>query len=331
MNRVRQWVFVTLLVLGVAPLARADELGFGGAVMFRTTLSADSTLSIPLTGWTPQHRAFVERYLADMRARAPGLLARATQAGPIHIYRTTEPTPSHPAAAWIRRRHENSLVLQDAFFREGFPNAHGVDYSHWLFVHEIAHLADPVDQLGHASEWVAAMQPILDGVERDLAAQDQTVRDAMFAYNDAPAHAHGLPSVYAATNLHEAVAELTAAMYFRVADPRSAAAQRVLSERMFAPPPAQDAQIVNRYRAAYYLYRQGSLDAANEQLDAALRINPDFTMGYYLRGYVNFQREDMRAAYVDWQRSLSFFEGVDPTLTSEIKAALAQIQGGLGK
>ena len=311
--------------------AKANDAAYDGAVVFRSTVAENSTLDIELSDWNDDRRRFVSAMIDDMLARAPGLFARATQAGPLNIYLTTTETPSHPAAAWARRRHENSLIVRHDFFRTGHPNRFGVDYTHWLFVHEIAHLADPVDRIGQSPAWSDAIVPVIANIEADLAAQNMNLRQAMFAFRDEPAIARGLPSVYAAISIHEALAELTAAVYFDIDLDIAPAPRAVLLEHQFALPTQTDSALTDHYRRAYRAYRDGRFDDASAILSEAIDLDPTFGMGHYLLGYTHLQMGEARLAYADWQRSLRLFGDIDPLLASEVASSIETIRQSLGK
>ncbi|HHL21880.1 MAG TPA: hypothetical protein ENJ52_10195 [Aliiroseovarius sp.] len=297
-----------------------------GAFEFRDTLAAQSTLSIELGRWSDAERATVRLLLKRIGKRAPGLLARALAAGPVSLYRTAEDSPDHPAAAWARRRHEASLIVTDDFFRTGFANGLGVEYRDWLFVHEMAHLADPVGTLGRSADWRAIVGPRIARITQTLAGDGLSLRDAMFQYRDAPARAQGLPSVYAAISLHEALAESAAAVFFAreiaagFTVPNDVAG--FVGARLFAPASEAEARKVRAYRQAALARRNGDLQRAADLLDRVLSEMPGFTMGYYLRGYVRAAQGDLPGAGADWRAARARLPESDARLRAELQAGL---------
>ncbi len=317
-------VLVWALVL--APLGARAEVPLEGRILFRSDLAPESTLRIELGEWTESERAAVTALFAVLDENVPGLLARASAAGAVSLYRTAGPSPQHPAAAWARRRHEASVIFRDDFFRSGRPNHLGVDYSNWLFVHEVVHLADPVGQIARSREWRALIEPRIARVEERLAARGLTVREAMFSYLDAPALEEGLPSVYAALSLHEALSEYAAAYLFGAdfAFPEEIA--EFLLKRLFSAPSPAEITIATAYRKASRLNREGDGAGAEAVLSAALAQVPDFAMGYYLRGYVRLAEQDYAGADRDWEEALRLIPASDRREREELATARAYLR-----
>jgi hypothetical protein len=321
---VRLLVLVWAVVL--APLGAGAEAPLEGRILFRSTLAPESTLQIELGEWAENERAAVTALFTVLDENVPGLLARAGAAGPVSLYRTAGPSPSHPAAAWARRRHEASVIFRDDFFRSGRPNHLGVDYSNWLFVHEVVHLADPVGQIARSKEWRALVEPRIARVKERLAARGLTVREAMFQYLDAPALEEGLPSVYAALSLHEALSEYAAAYLFGAdfAFPEEIA--EFLLKRLFTAPSPAEISIATAYRRAGRLNREGDGAGAEAVLSAALAQVPDFAMGYYLRGYVRLALQDYAGADGDWEKALELIPESDRREREELAKARAYLR-----
>lgn len=321
-------VFAVAALLFLAPGA-VRSAGLDGLIEFRSTLAPESTLKIVLGQWSQSERDKVLGLFESLHKKAPGLLARAAQAGPIMLYKTSTPTPSHPAAAWARRRHESSLIFRNDFFRRGGRNHLGVDYAAWLFVHELAHLADPVDRIGQSREWSALVVPRISTLEKKLSADRLSVRDAMFKRLDGPALKLGFPSVYAAMSQHEALAEYAAAFFFQTSFVLPGDVTRFLEARLFSVPSPEEGVPTRLYRQAYLLYRQKKYAPAAAALTTGLEKDPAFGMGFYLRGYVHVHMGRLREADDDWSRAQSLIPASDRRVTAELQQGRAFIRARL--
>lgn len=293
---------ISFLIMFLGLGAHANPVGpaLDGRIIFRDTLDAQSTLKIALGHWTEKERAPILKLFHTVAATYPGFFARATAAGPISLYRTAEDSPDHPSDAWARRRHEASIIFRDSFFRSGRPNHLGVEYSYWLFVHELSHLSDPVDEIGQSPRWRLLMEPRIAKLSADLAQTGLTVRKAMFQYKNKIALADGFPSTYAATSLHEALAEYAAVYAFKTDFKMPPEVLDFLQSVLFAPPSPRETQDAKLYRSAYLAYRSQDFASAEADLSAALNGSPEFGMGYFLRGYVRAKLGRLREADNDW-------------------------------
>jgi len=312
---------LVFLVLGLG--ARANPLGpaLDGKIVFRDRLDAQSTLTISLGRWRDSEQDPVLNLFQKIAQTYPGLLARATAAGPISLYRTADDSPDHPAAAWARRRHEASIIFRDDFFRLGHPNHLGVEYSYWLFVHELSHLADPVDEIGQSQRWRTLIEPRITRLSADLSQVGLTIRTAMFQYQNEAALRDGFPSTYAATSLHEALAEYAAAYAFRTDFQMPPEVMDFLKSVLFAPPSQRDIRDTQLYRSAYLAYRSGDFATAETDFSTALKASPDFGMAYYMRGYVRARLDRLRDADNDWKRAQQLIPPSDLREQRDLAAA----------
>lgn len=192
-------------------MSRTAHADVSSLIEFRTEPAPESTLTSPMKNWSTSEKAFVTQLFQSLETKSPDLLARAAQPGKIMLYRTSS-TPDHPSAGWVRRRHESSFIFADLFFQAKKPES--LEYVHWVFIHEMTHLADPVDQIGRSEEWSKIIEPRLLAVSQSLAKDGLTVRQAMFKRLDAKATPFGFTGIYGATSRHEALAEFVAAYYF---------------------------------------------------------------------------------------------------------------------
>lgn len=313
----RMFRHLLLLVISFGLLAaegRSAEPDWARLIEFRSSLAPESTLTIPITGWSNSERAEVRRLFLELHAKAPGLLARAAQPGPIMLYRTASDSPDHPAGAWSRRRHETSLIFRDEFFdlqrtKHSVSIHQNVKHADWLFVHEIAHLADPVDRIGLSRRWGSVVLARINRVEADLAREQMSVRDAMYKYQDHFGLRHGLPSVYAAVSRHEALAEYVTVSILQPSFEVPADIRKFLESHVFSAPPAVDATLAKMYRKAHLHYRRKQFDLAIDELSEALKRDPGFGMAAKLRGFVHVSAGHYRAAISDWTLALKLVPG----------------------
>ncbi len=308
MKTVRSWIFRVVVCAGMVFGTGATAGSLDGKVVFRSTPAPESTLTFALGEWTSAERARVTALLERIRTQAPGMFARMTQAGPVNLYRTADDSPDHPAAAWARRRHENTIVVRDDFFRAGFPNHLGIEYSDWIFLHEAAHLADPVGEIGRSTAWRALVEPRIKTVTTRLEKDGLSLRDAMFRYMDQTAIEAGFPSIYATISIHEALSEYAAAYFFGAPVEIPDDVRTFLQENLFSYPSYREARNVRLYRSAYLAYRQKDYAAAGADMDAALKLSPQFALGYYLRGFVRMAAGDLAGADRDLANAQSLFE-----------------------
>ena len=323
-------IWLTFAILLLANLARAGDLP-DGLLVFRDRLAPESTLEIELVSWPEAQQQILRDMLGGLWHKAPGLVQRAAQAGPISAYLTSSPTPSHPAAAWVRRGHEASLVINRNFFRTGIPNGQGVEYNSWLFVHEIAHLADPVEEIVASGAWARLIGPRREAVIERLAAEGLSLRDAMFQYRDEPAVAEGFPGVYAAMSPDEALAEYAAVRLFASPGPLPGEVREFIDTRLLSPPSEQERRNARAYRKARLLYRQKNYAEAERELNAALRLSPVFGLGLFLRGYVRLAAGNPKGARSDWLRARGLIPDDNRKRQEDIARGLARARELLGE
>jgi len=278
-------------------------------IEFRTNIAPESTLTLSLKNWSPSEKALILKLFQSLESKEPELLARAAQPGKIMLYRASS-SPSHPSGGWVRRRHESSFLFTDIFFSSAEKGIRGYDYISWLFIHEIAHLADPVDQIGRSDEWSSIIESRLLSISQALDKKGLTMRQAMFKRLDADAAVYGFPSIYAATSRHEALAEFVAADYFGKPIPKDI--ENFLSAQFYEKPDREVGKLADRYRRANIHFRNKQYAQAISALDGAIELSPNFSQGIYLRGFAHMNARKHKLAIKDFTKALSLV----PKMTS---------------
>ncbi len=289
-----------ILMFFTAVSAKADIRDF---VEFRADIAPTSTLTLTVKNWSSSEQELILELFQLLEDKEPGLLLRAVEPGKIMLYRANT-SPSHPSGGWVRRRHESSFLFTDIFFSSAKKGSRGYDYIYWLFIHEIAHLADPVDQIGRSDEWSEIIQPRLLSISKVLTSKGFTMRQAMFKRLDTEAAVFGFPSIYAATSRHEALAEFAAANYFGKPIPKNI--KTFLAVQLFTRPSPKEGKMVKSYRRANMFFRNKQLKQASETLDDAIEISPSFSQGIYLRGFVYMNSKKYKWAIKDFTEALKY-------------------------
>jgi len=308
-------LFSVIVFIFISYSAQADVRDL---IEFRTDIAPESTLTLSIRNWSPSEKALITELFQSLENKAPGLLARAAQPGKIMLYRATS-SPSHPSGGWVKRRHESSFLFTDVFFSYAEKGPRGYDYISSLFIHEIAHLADPVDQIGRSDEWSKLIEPRLLSVSQALATKGLTVRQAMFKRLDADAAVFGFPSIYAAISRHEALAEFVAARYFGKPIPEDI--EKFLAERMFEKPDPEAGKVAKIYRRAYIHFRKKQFKQAIYAFDEAIEISPEFSQGIYLRGFAHMNAKKYKLAIKDYTEALKLVPKDDLQAVRELLEA----------
>jgi len=289
-------------------LSHSAKANVRDLIEFRADIAPESTLTLSLKNWSPSEKTLILELFQSLEDKEPGLLARAVQPGTIMLYRATS-SPSHPSGGWVRRRHESSFLFTDIFFSYAEKGPRGYDYISSLFIHEIAHLADPVDQIGRSDEWSKLIEPRLLSVSQTLAIKGLTVRQAMFKRLDADAAVFGFPSIYAATSRHEALAEFVTARYFGKTIPKDI--EEFLAKQMFEKPNPEAGKLAKIYRRAYIHFRKKQFKQATLAFDEAIEISPEFSQGMYLRGFAQMNAKKYKLAIKDFTEALKLVPADD--------------------
>ena len=293
-----RFLFSVFFFIFISQSAKADVRDL---IEFRTEIAPESTLTLSLRNWSPSEQTLITKLFQSLADKEPGLLARAAQPGKIMLYRATS-SPSHPSGGWVRRRHESSFLFTDIFFSSAEKGPKGYEYISWLFIHEIAHLADPVDQIGRSDEWSELIEHRLLSVSQALTKKGLTVRQAMFKRLDADAYVFGFPSIYAATSRHEALAEFVTAHYFDIPLPKDI--EDYIAEQMFKSPSLEAGKLAKIYRRAYIHFRKKQFKQATRAFDEAIEISPEFSQGIYLRGFSLMNAKKYKLAIKDFTEAL---------------------------
>ena len=307
-----QRVFLVIVLLFVSFEAKADISKWAE---FRSSLAAESALDMELKPWTPAQKAKVTALFEDLAENSPGLLARAMGPGKIMLYRAKS-SPSHVSGAWVRRRHEASFIFTDVFFKGTGNNHLGVEYTNWLFIHEITHLADPVDQIARSYGWSRIIENRLALVAKDVGVQGLNMRQAMFKRMDALAQSYGFPSIYAATSRHEALAEFVASVYFGLEISDDIA--MFVKEEIYSSPAKEAKQLSALYRAANLEMRKNNYPKAIKYLNKAIRLSPDFSQGWYLRGFAQLGAKNFQKARADFDQALQLIPEDDRAARNDV-------------
>jgi tetratricopeptide (TPR) repeat protein len=306
---------------GGPPLALRDQLPPG----FSTGTRPGGPLQ--LRAWRPDEKAIFDEHLASLASAAPGLLTRAAQGGPVEIFRVDRNTGQAHGLDTLAGVGGGFVWIYNSFPRT--PKS----VAYQAFVHELAHVADQDSRFARSSEFRAVVEPRIRAVrDRVQFAGYGNLRDALLARRDDLARDVGLPSLYAATALQEALAEYVSHM---------------VHDRGFKTPPEVAAVIDNwlrtedlrrdevsgAVRRAHRSYFTGRHSEAIAHANSALRLDSGETEALSYRGFSRSATREHARAIEDYSAALgrmTEFDGMRVQVLSA-RAASNLVLGNWGQ
>lgn len=257
--------------------------------------------------WPEDDKARVAQAFAQVHARAPNLLPNATVRGPLKLLRDMRPGEEIEChAVYI----ENAVTCGPQILqRPLLPHA---------IAHELIHFVDqrwrPVE-LSRTPEWRSIAEPKIAALTAQLkAAGIGDVETAIHSPDPRKfelAYGAGLPSVYAAKNLAEALAEYGSYLVLpvrvgpnRILPPIPPEAIAIVRAKLLAPlpPPADTGRA---YNEALDRLDRNDFEGARAALDRAIAGDRDFEAAYVTRGRVLLRLKQYDAALRDFTEAIN--------------------------
>jgi tetratricopeptide (TPR) repeat protein len=222
--------------------------------------------------WTAAEKNIVLDRFGTILVRAPGLLARAAQFGPIVLYRYDEEVRFSAASYVIYGNGgtNQEMLFNDPYFRIGRRSLCGqkVDASLHTTAHELGHLSDVGSKIVGSKQWGELMGDVIRNAS-DMNPDVVRLPDSHY-------HEKGVPTAYATNSLGGALAECTAAIALFDEPCVKPEVETFLRDRLFRVPFAPDPSIPLNFDG-HNLLRAGKLEQAQAAFDKALQIDPDYT------------------------------------------------------
>jgi tetratricopeptide (TPR) repeat protein len=302
MDRVHQLLIILTGLVFIASTSSAAQDDLGSLIRFHDEVKPSKHLSSTFEAkpWREREKQTVLRHLQAIQKRLPGLMRRATAYVPIRIYRTERlEDPRFPARAEVA---VHRLAITDRFFLSGNRIC--------ILIHELVHLADPFLKTALSKEWVELVKPRMGQVRDSLKLKGVPAIKAATEHKDtdivrlAIARKRGFPTYYASTSLIEALAEFTAYGFLDLgySPPEAIKAfvkSKLLSTEVVPDPPSRHAH------QGLAALENGRLDEAISAFDKAIKLDPDFAIGYEYRGRAWGYRKESDRALADFNQVIS--------------------------
>jgi len=165
--------------------------------------------------WTKAERTAFLRQVDRAYDAAPNIVKQVVLYRKVRSYRAKNPK----FGAIVSLPKTNGMIVPDWFLHR--PSGVSKDEfdrkTLFTVVHELTHLYEPFGSLSYDPRWQALAAPRIQKIRDHFKAEDKSVTEAYERSKprtqyDSLAQAQGLPSLYAAISLREALAEVTATM-----------------------------------------------------------------------------------------------------------------------
>lgn len=285
---------------------------------------------ISVKPWSAGEKAELLPSLRMILSRAPGLLRLGASQGPIPFYRIDHFKGSSFGG--------NGAMWFNDVFGSKVKNYLGVQSSLYTLVHELTHVADAEHKLVRSVEFRSLVEPRIDRLKAKLLDHGFKDWSAGFkAKRHDLAYRQGLPSLYAAHTIQEALAEYVAVtlLYPKFRPP--ADVSRFLDRRVFNAKPDSDASVA-LYRRGKTARLMGNRGGALALLNDAIEADASFAEAYIERGLVlsglnknddavaDFTRATSLMSAYDWQAYLPYsLRGVAFAKTKKYDKAIADM------
>ncbi|MSO64840.1 MAG: hypothetical protein EXQ85_03395 [Alphaproteobacteria bacterium] len=314
-----RWFTWAVLLLAAGCAAPSLDPEWARYVDFRNELSPSlqavsersGASSFPLRSWRAEEQAAFLAQLQAIRQKAPGLIDRAAAPGPVPIYRVDRATGQAHGLETLAGSGAGVLWIYNSFPLE--QPAQVFD----SLSHELVHVADAHSRIARSPEFRQAVEPrICDLREGIKKAGFADWREALAARRDDLARQVGLPNLYAATAVQEALAEYVS---YALADrgfklPADVAA--ILDRRVFSLPIGEDVVGLALLRAQERV-RAGRAEEAMPDLAMVLEREPGNAEALGQRGLALATKGNFAGARADLSAALEAmaeFDAMRPLL-----------------
>ena len=246
--------------------------------------------------WDPKEKDIILNAIKEIGKRQPGLIRRLTACRPYSIYRIDKTMID----AWSVQS-ENAFVVSDGFFARG-PGL--------VIAHEMVHPIDSALQLSYSKEWLAIYNPIMEKIAARLKQEGMSVIEAVWikrVNRENVAHEEGLPTLYAATDAQEGLAECVSQTLFGDGSAIAKPIQKYLQSKVFSAGFRPTESQRHYHQGLAYFVHSGLNDAAKE-FDLAVKKDPGFVFAYLRRAEVEIALGDYNKAAGDYSRAIGLLD-----------------------
>ena len=235
--------------------------------------------------WTKKDKAAFWYSLDMIYDRAPGLIERAVQYRPIRVYRARNPK----FQKLIAMTNTQELFMGDWWFN---PRANVTRQRRDILnmqplAHEMFHLSEPFLSVSYSQEWQAAVASRMQKVRDHFKAKGMGIFEARktsktYDEHDLIAHAQGLPYLWAAYAMYEALAESGATMIVQKHIKIAPGMRKILKANFFDRPGKKTPAKVLAHQALSAL-ENGDTKKAVELFSKAEKAGATWGQFYYYR------------------------------------------------
>jgi len=257
-----------------------------------------------LKKWTPADKAVITEALSSVAYIAPSVILRAARGHAIYLARadkvlndvTAPPLSRTGPNYFVASASENTVTFADSFFSSA-GHARSV-------AHELAHVIDIGAHYSLSNEFAQHASPRIDSLRQVI--KLNKVEEVSIPVDEYVPRYFGLTCSYAATNLHEALAEMVAeAMYNPTT--RKGPVYPLLQKWAFTAPSNADADEELMLKAISLRYEHKNAEA-KALLDKLIKDDPAWTMAYDFRSLTLLDLRQPLPALVDNDRVVALLK-----------------------
>lgn len=224
--------------------------------------------------WKEEEKMIIGAYFGFIDRRGKGLLLRASALRPIKLYRNASFGAPTPIVTLIA---EHGIVFTDMFFEKR--------YNVRPLAHELVHLADAGLKISNSKEWAGLIQPLIRRVQQRLENEGLSVTDAVWikqVNRENIAHEEGLPTLYAASDEMEALAENTAELFMEGGFIPPAQIKNFIDDKLLSLSFEQD-ESMRLFDQGLKNFLVGKSNEAIDNFTRAVKVEPDLAEAYLWR------------------------------------------------
>ena len=305
--------FCLTLVRGECLSAEPDWVRL---IEFRNTVRQDTQAMLDVWGakafsleaWKDNEQTAVIKHFGFVYTKVPGLLERAATYGTIPLYRIEQQyiTATHKAAG----AKSSAVAAYGAIWYNSIFDIENLWVGMDTFLHEFAHVVDAEQKIVRSSEFRTLVEPRIAKVLDILKEKGWTLRDAKNAGQEQIARNVGLPSLYAVTNIQEALAEYTKFILIDKNFSPPSEVKKFMEQKVFSKPASSDSS-VTPFRRGLTLLGEKKFDEAIINLTEAIHRDPQYASAYYFRGRTLNEKGLYDDAINDFSRALEMMSKYD--------------------
>lgn len=240
--------------------------------------------------WSVGEKEMIINIIKNIQERVPSFITRVTAYRPMNFYRIGQ----SQIDAWSVIS-ENALVVSDGYLNHN-PKL--------LIAHEMTHLIDSTKKISKSREWLTIYTPIREKIEARLQKEGMNIIDTVWVKRvnrEYIAREEGLPTLYAATDGSEGLAECVAESIYGENPSLAKPIQQFLQSNIFSSnfkPNEAD----RHFHQGLSLFVQFKLYDAVKELDEAINIDPTFAWAYVRQADIRIALGNYDKAIEDYTR-----------------------------